>query len=130
MEEILKKAHELGELLAVSEELGRYQEQEMAFQSDEAAQKAVAEYEQKSIELSEEMHNSSMTPEKLEGFRNRMNENMKILTQNATAREYLEAKSAFNKVITQVNEILAYHIRGEENSGGCSGHCSSCSGCH
>lgn len=130
MEEILQKAHELGELLAACPELARYQEQEIAFQTDEAAQAAVAEYERKSAALSEEMHKASMTPEKLEAFRKQMNDNMAELTKNATAREYLEAKSSFNQVIVQVNEILGYHIRGEENSGGCSGHCSGCSGCH
>ena len=45
-------------------------------------------------------------------------------------KAYLEAQSAFNKVISGVNEILSYHIRGEEAAGGCSGNCSGCSGCH
>ncbi|MBE7047781.1 MAG: YlbF family regulator [Ruminococcaceae bacterium] len=130
MDEILQKAHELGELLAASTELARYQEQEIAFQTDESAQAAVTEYEKKSTQLAEEMRSGSMTPEKLDAFRKQMNENMAELTKNATAREYLEAKSAFNRVITQVNEILGYHIRGEEQDGNCSGHCSSCKGCH
>ncbi len=129
MEEILKKAHELGELIAESHVLKRCQEQELTFASDEAAQNAVSAYDEKSKALAEEMRSGSMTPEKLEAFRNRMNENMQELTKNATAREYLEAKSEFNKLITQVNEIIGYHIRGEE-AGGCSGNCSGCSGCH
>lgn len=130
MEAILNKAHELGELLAESEELKHYQEMELAFASDEDAQAAVRLYDEKSRGLSEEMHHASMTPEHLEDFRKRMNDNMAELTQNATAREYLEAKSAFNRLITQVNEIIGYHIRGEEAEGGCSGNCSGCSGCH
>lgn len=129
MDDILKKAHELGELLAESAELAAYQEMEMVFQTDEAAQAAIAEYEKSSAALSEEMRSSAMTPEKLEDFRRRMNENMAELTKNTTAKEYLEAKSAFNQIIMQVNEIIAYHIRGEE-SGGCGGNCSGCSGCH
>ena len=130
MENILKKAHELGELLAASTELAEFQEMETTFFSDEAAQAAVAEYEKKSAELSKEMHSTAMTAEKLEAFRQKMNENMAELTQNATAKAYLEAKSKFNRIITQVNEILGYHIRGEEQNGGCSGNCSGCSGCH
>lgn len=130
MEEILKKAHELGELIAKSKELIRCQEQEITFANDAGAQAAVAEYDQKSKELAEEMRSGGMTPEKLETFRARMNENMQELTKNATAKEYLEAKSAFNKLINQVNEIIGYHIRGEEESGGCGGNCSGCSGCH
>ena len=97
MEEILKKAHELGELIAKSKELIRCQEQEITFANDAGAQAAVAEYDQKSKELAEEMRSGGMTPEKLETFRARMNENMQELTKNATAKEYLEAKSAFNK---------------------------------
>lgn len=130
MEEILKKAHELGELLAKSEELAAYQEMEAAFASDEEAQKAVATYEEKSRALSEEMRSGGMTPEKLNDYRDRMNQMMAELTKNATAREFLEAQSAFNKVISSVNEILSYHIRGEEAAGGCGGNCSGCSGCH
>ncbi len=90
----------------------------------------MAKYDEKSKALAEEMRSGGMTPEKLESFRNRMNENMQELTKNATAKEYLEAKSAFNKLINQVNEIIGYHIRGEEEGGGCGGNCSSCSGCH
>ena len=130
MDEILQKAHELGELLANSKELARYQEQEISFFSDEEAQNALKEYEAKSTALSEEMRGATMTPEALESFRTRMAENMQVLTQNATAREYLEAKSAFNKIITSVNEIIGYHIRGEQAEDSCSGNCSGCSGCH
>ncbi len=131
MDEILNKAHELGKLIAESEVLGSFQERELSFLSDEEAQKAVQQYDEKSKQLAEDMHSASMTPELLESFRTRMNENMAELTQNAIAKEYLEAKSAFNRLITQVNEIIAFHIRGEEaNSGGCSGNCSGCSGCH
>ena len=130
MQNILDKAHELGKLIAESEELKRCQEQELSFASDESAQAAVAEYDQKSKALAEEMRQGGMTPEKLETFRSRMNENMKELTKNATAKEYLEAKSAFNQLINQVNEIIGYHIRGEEAGSSCSGNCSGCSGCH
>lgn len=130
MEKILEKAHELGELLAASPELARYQEQEIAFYSDETAQQCLRAYEEKSAALSEEMRKTTMTPEALEGFRSRMADNMAELTKNATAREYLEAKSAFNRIVTSVNEIIGYHIRGEEAGGGCGGNCSGCSGCH
>ncbi len=129
MENILEKAHELGKLLAECPELARYQEQEIAFFSDEEAQKLFREYEEKSAALSAEMKQAPMTPETLESFRSRMNENMTALMANTTAREYLEAKSAFNQIVTSVNEIIAYHIRGEQE-GGCGGNCSGCSGCH
>lgn len=129
MENILKKAHELGELLADSAELAHLQEVEVAFYADEAAQAAYAQYEEKSAALSDEIRKGTMTRERLEAFRKQMGENVEALTQNAIAKEYLEAKSNFNRMIKQVNEILAYHIRGEED-GGCGGNCSSCSGCH
>ncbi len=130
MEEILAKAHELGELLAESEELKHYQEMELSFASDEEAQAKVRQYDEKSMALAEDMRKGGMTPEKLEEYRKRMNDNMAELTENTTAREYLEAKSAFNQIITQVNSIIGYHIRGEEEGGGCGGNCSSCGGCH
>ena len=129
MEEILNKAHELGELIASSRELAEYQAQEMAFAADAEAQKALSVYEEKSAALAEEMRSGAMTPERLQGFRDRMNGMMAELTENPTAKAYLEAKSAFNRIITQINEILGYHINGGEE-GGCGGNCSGCSGCH
>lgn len=129
MDEILQKAHELGTLLAESGELTQYQEMELAFQSDDEAQKAYAQYEEQSAALAEEMKSAEMTPEALEGFRDRLNGIMAKLTKNSTAKAFLEAQSAFNQLIMQVNEIISYHVRGEE-ADGCSGNCSGCSGCH
>ena len=120
MEEILNKAHELGELIAGSRELAEYQAQEMAFAADAEAQKALSVYEEKSAALAEEMRSGAMTPERLQGFRDRMNGMMAELTENP----------AFNRIITQINEILGYHINGGEEAGGCGGNCSGCSGCH
>jgi len=85
MENILEKAHELGKLLAECPELARYQEQEIAFFSDEEAQKLFHEYEEKSAALSAEMKQATMTPETLESFRSRMNENMTGLNKKPPA---------------------------------------------
>ncbi len=130
MQEILEKAHELGKLIAASKELTNYQSQEIIFAADPEAQKMLQQYEEKSMALAEEMRNAAMTPESLETFRSRMNEIIGELSQNQNAKNYMEAKSAFNNVIMQVNEIIGYHIRGGEEAGGCSGECSCCSGCH
>ncbi len=130
MEKILEKTHELGRLIAESKELSNYQSQEIIFAADPEAQKMAQQYEEKSMALAQEMQSKEMTPENLETFRIRMNEIMAELTQNENAKNYLEAKSAFNNLIMQVNEIIGYHVRGGEEAGGCSGECSCCSGCH
>jgi len=77
-----------------------------------------------------------MTPESMEFFETEMQKAFEMLVENKTVKEYLDAQSAFNDVWTKVNSILLYFIQGEEqnmaaeSSGGCSGNCSSCHGCH
>ena len=41
------------------------------------------------------------------------------------------ARQQFSELMNQVNHVLEFIITGElPQSGGCSGNCSSCSGCH
>lgn len=128
MSAILEKANELGKMLANSNELKHFQAMEAVFYSDEEAQKVFAEYEKKREEIGNQMRETDLSPEALRSFQEKLQECMADLTANKVVNDYLEAKSAFNQIITQVNSIISYCIQGEES--GCSGNCSSCGGCH
>ncbi len=128
MSEILEKAKELGTMLAESNELKHFRAMETVFYSDAEAQKALNHYQEKRDEITGKMREQEMSPEALRAFQEELQACMAELTKNKVVNDYLEAKSAFNQIVTQVNGIISYCIEGEES--GCGGSCSSCSGCH
>ena len=136
MKEILELAQNLGTAIAESEELKAFKEMEKIYFESESAQKAMQEYEETRAKMTVKAKETGMTPESLELFQNEMQSAMEKLLENKTVKEYLDAKSAFNDVLTKVNSIINFCIEGEEqnlaqeSAGSCSGNCSRCSGCH
>lgn len=136
MSEILELARALGEKIAECEELKTFKEMQKIYFESESAQKCMREYEETRSKMAVKAQEMGMTPEALELFEKEMQSAMEKLTANKTVKEYLDAESAFKDIITKVNSIIAYFVQGEEQniaqeaSGGCSGNCSSCRGCH
>lgn len=136
MQEILDLAKKLGEKIADSEELKTFKEMQNIYFESAEAQSAMKEYEDTRMKMTVKAQQTGMTPESLELFEKEMQSAMEKLTANKTVKEYLESQSAFNDILTKVNSIIAYFVQGEEqnmaaqSSGGCSGNCSSCRGCH
>ena len=136
MSEILELARALGEKIAECEELKTFKEMQKIYFESESAQKCMREYEETRSKMAVKAQEMGMTPEALELFEKEMQAAMEKLTANKTVKEYLDAESAFKDIITKVNSIIAYFVQGEEQniaqeaSGGCSGNCSSCRGCH
>ncbi len=128
MSEILDKANELGSMLANSNELKHFRAMEEVFYSDEEAQNVLNTYQQKREDIGNKMRETDLSPEALRAFQEQLQACMAELTANKIVNDYLEAKSAFNQIITQVNGIISYCIQGEEK--GCNGSCSGCHGCH
>ncbi|MBQ3181584.1 MAG: YlbF family regulator [Clostridia bacterium] len=136
MQEILELAKKLGSKIADSEELKTYKEMEKIYFESESAQKSMKEYESTRANMAVKAQEMGMTQESMEIFETEMQKAMEKLTENKTVKEYLDAQAAFSDIITKVNSIIAYYVQGEEqnmaaqSSGGCSGNCSSCRGCH
>lgn len=136
MKEILELAQNLGTAIAECEEVKTYKEMEKIYFESEEAQKAMQEYEEKRAAMTVKAKEMGMTPESMQLFQEEMQKAMEKLMENKTVSNYLEAQSAFNDILTKVNSIMAYCIQGEDqnmatsSSGGCSGNCSSCHGCH
>ncbi len=136
MNDILELAQKLGTAIAESNELKTFKEMERIYFESEDAQAAMREYEETRAAMTVKAKETGMTPESLKLFQKEMQDSMNKLTQNKTVKEYLEAKSAFNDILTKVNSIISYCVQGEEqdmatsSSGSCTGNCSSCSACH
>lgn len=63
---------------------------------------------------------------------NEMDEIQERLQMIDDIAELTAARSEFNALIGQINQVLQFIVTGRmtDEEGGCSGSCSSCSGCH
>jgi len=66
----------------------------------------------------------------LEAIQAEAQEEFNKLMVNTSIRNFVEAQKAFSTLLEQVNNIIAYFVKGKDAEGGCGGNCSSCGGCH
>jgi len=127
--EILELAKQLGMMIAESDEAKALKEAEERHMEDPEAQALMTNYSIRCEQLSEEANKEGITKEEYEKINLDAQAEFIKISQNETIKNYLEANQNFSQLINKVNGIIAHFVRGEE-SGGCSGSCSSCSGCH
>ncbi len=130
MNKIIEKARELGMMIAESDELKALKgAEEMQLQDPEATE-LMMEYSVTREKLSKEASKSDLTKEEFEKIQTEMEEAFKKLMTNENIKRYIDANTKFKTLIDQVNSIIAYFVKGEENAGSCSGNCQSCGGCN
>ncbi len=127
--EIFDKARELGEAIVNSNEYKTLKLAEARQEQDEEAMKLLKEYSDVRRTLGEEINKGDVSKERMEEIRAAVEEAYEKVTTNDIIVEYLNAQSAFQAIIDQMNTIISYHITGQL-PGGCSGSCATCGGCH
>lgn len=123
---IIEKATELGELIKASEEMAALKAAEKAQAEDDAAQKLVEEFNLKRMNLARDMQSEKLTREEAVHKNNEAFEEM--VSASETIKAYVDAKKAFDKMISGVNSIINLYITGEQE--GCTHDCHTCGGCH
>ncbi len=126
---VFEKAHELGSMIAESEEFKRVNEAREAQTADGDAALVLMNYNRKRDQLIKEASEPNISNERMQEIRNEMEREVDKLNNNKTIADFMEAMQAFNDMMDQVNAIVASYINPQED-GGCSGNCSSCGGCH
>lgn len=129
MAEIFEKARELGQAIIESEEFKALKAAEQAQENDEEALALLKEYSDVRSKLAEEIRKGDVSEERTAEIREELEEAYERMTTNDIITAYINAQRTFQAVIDQMNSILSFHITGQM-PGGCSGSCSSCSGCH
>lgn len=129
MNEIIEKARELGQMLSESDEFKALKGAEELQLADTEATELMMEYANTRERLSNKMADPSNTEEDFKAIQKEMEDAFHKLMTNANIKRYIEANNSFKTLIDQVNAIIAFYVKGEEQSGGCSGNCSSCGGC-
>jgi len=124
----LEAAAILGQALLESGEFKKYKEAENNLLSDPKAQQIIMEHKSLQDEMVEAAGND-WSKEDLEKVRDTLLEKQKELNEYEITKQYLKAKQDFEMMMRSVNGILEHFLSGGD-SAGCSGSCSSCSGCH
>ncbi len=129
MNPIIEKARELGMMLAESDEMKALKGAEELQLADENATKLMMDYANTRDRLAAKATSPDITKEEFEAIQKEMEEAFSLLMTNENIKRYIEANKAFKLLIDQVNSIIAFFVKGEEQGGSCSGNCSSCSSC-
>ena len=127
--DILEMAKELGKAIADSELMESVKKAEDVQNNDEKAQQLIGEYNLKRIQLMQRAQKENVTQEELESIRTELSDEFDKLMQYDVINRYITPNKELDAVLEQVNNIITFYVTGQ-TPGGCSGSCSSCSGCH
>ncbi len=124
--DIFEKTRELGEMIQECEEMKAVKAAELAQSEDETAQTLMKEFNLSRMNLARDMQSGKITRE--EAIKKNDEAFEEICKKSETIRNFIDAKKAFDEVLSQVNQILNFYITGQDPN--CTHDCSTCGGCH
>lgn len=131
MEKVRECARALGEAIVASQEYKNMQVTEQAAMSDPKVAELMSRYMELKNALGDAMCQPDADANVISRYGKEMDEVQQQLTAMPAVDAMTTARQNFSELMTQVNHILEFIITGElPQSGGCSGNCSGCSGCH
>lgn len=128
--DIIDKAKELGQMIVESKEFIAMKDTEEALENDEKSVQLMTDYQTIQNEMIQALQGQKEDADVNE-IRSRFMAKQDEISNYDVTKKFLEARTAFENMMKQVNDVIAYMVRGfeeEECSGGCSGGCSSCGG--
>ena len=131
MEKVLNQAEMLAEAILESEEYITMRLSEQAAMHDSEATGLIAAYTEKRSAVENILADANMNPGDLAKAGSELEEVERAIDANEVLGKMRETNEAFNAMMKKVNSIIRYVVTGEEEQEeGCSGSCSTCSGCH
>ncbi|MBE7041901.1 MAG: YlbF family regulator [Ruminococcaceae bacterium] len=127
--DILEQAQILGKLIAESDEYLNMKKAEEAQLADETAQAQLAAYNELTNEFSMKVRMGEPSKEEMEEYKEKLTSEYQKLNENPTIKEYIYTQQAFDALMKKINTLIAQYVV-PQGSGGCSGSCDSCGGCH
>ena len=130
MDNVFEKTRELGEALLESDAYKRMKAaEEKAMQNAQGAE-MMALYLEKRGQIQEMMELENPDPGAMKRLSDEMDEIQERLQMIDDIAELTAARSEFNGLIGQINQVLQFIVTGRMEEAGCSGSCDSCKGCH
>ena len=128
-------ARELGKAIQQDERFIRMMAQQQTSDADPQLQELIGQFNLKRIDLNAELNREEKDQDRINAINNEVREIYDRIMANANMAAYNAAKNELDELVEYVMQILRGSINGEdpeliELQSGCSGSCSSCSGCH
>ena len=130
MDMIFQKTRELGEALLESEIYTKMKAAEEKAMKNEEAARLMSEMLERRSSIQEMMQQTNPDPAALKRLSDEMDDIQEQLQMMDDIVELTQARSEFNSLIGQVNQVLQFIVTGRMDDGDCAGDCSACSGCH
>jgi len=77
-----------------------------------------------------EYQDKQPTKEEIEAVNEYLQTEFNKIMENDIIREYVKASRVFEMLLTQMDNIIKQGVAVDDGHSGCSGSCSTCSGCH
>ncbi|MBQ7849713.1 MAG: YlbF family regulator [Clostridia bacterium] len=130
MREVMLKAQELAQAIVDTGYYQKMQELEQQLSENEEATALVADFVEKRNAFEAVMQQEGASREDFAAAGKAYADAQTALDENELVKSMREAQQKYNDLMENVNRILRLVVTGEVEGGGCSGNCSSCSGCH
>ena len=131
MEKVLNQAEMLAEAILESEEYIAMRLAEQAAMKDEKATMLIAAYTEKRQAVENILADANMDHGALAEAGEALRNVEHAIDENEVLNKMRQTNEAFSEMMKKVNAIIRYVVTGEEeHDEGCTGSCSSCSGCH
>lgn len=133
--DIIKLARDLGAELQKDDTYTAHAVAKAAADSDEKLQEMIGDFNLKKIALGQEIQKADKDEAKVTALNSEVKELYSVIMQNPCMLAYNTTKGEMDKMLNFIQQIIVYAANGEdpytvEEDTGCSGSCSSCSGCH
>ena len=130
MDNVFEKTRELGEALLESDAYKRMKAAEDKAMQNAQGAEMMALYLEKRGQIQEMMELENPDPGAMKRLSDEMDEIQEKLQMIDDIAELTAARSEFNGLIGQINQVLQFIVTGRMEEAGCSGSCDSCKGCH
>ncbi len=135
MDQLIEMAKEIGFAIQQDERFIRTQMAQAAADEDDALQGLIGEFNLKRMAISNEMGKEDKDEEKVEALDADIRQIYEKIMSNERMAAYNAAKTELDAVLSQINTVVMMAAQGQDpetalESGGCSGSCATCGGCH
>lgn len=130
MREVMMKAQELAEAIVATGLYEKMQTLEKQVTADPEAAAAIADFVEKRNAFESMLQKAEADKDDFAAAGQAYSAAQTRVDENALIIELRAAQQEYSDLMENVNRILRLVVTGEVETGGCSGNCSACSGCH
>ena len=133
-DQLVEMARDLGAAIQQDERFIRTQMAQAAADEDAALQELIGEFNLKRIAINAETGKEDKDADKLKQLDTELRDVYARIMENEHMAEYNAAKTELDKLVNAIATIITLASQGQNpdeiETGGCSGNCAGCGGCH